>query len=83
MDLNLPVLDGFSAALRLREHEATRTVPIVAVTAYDTQEFRAAARAVGCDDYVAKPIDLQKLRGLLDSYLPAPRAAATAEPVTS
>ena len=73
MDLNMPVLDGFTAALRLRECETTRAVPIVAVTAYDTEEFRAAARAVGCSAYVAKPIDFNKLLSLLDSYLPAGR----------
>src|SRR3712207_3896049 len=58
MDLNMPVLDGFSAALRIRERGAGRDVPIVAVTAYDTTEFRRAAEAVGCNDYVSKPLDL-------------------------
>ena len=83
MDLNLPVLDGFTAAVRLREREATRSVPIVAVTAYDTPEFRAAARAVGCTEYVAKPIDFKRLVALLDTYLPTGRAtAANAETVS-
>ena len=54
MDLNMPVLDGFTATLRIREYERTRDVPVVAVTAFDTAEFRAAAGAVGCCDFVAR-----------------------------
>ena len=45
MDLNMPVLDGFNATLRIREYERTRDVPVVAVTAYDSAESRAAAAA--------------------------------------
>jgi CheY-like chemotaxis protein len=71
MDLNMPVLDGFTATLRIREYERTRDVPVVAVTAYDTAEFRAAAGAVGCCDYVVKPLDLIHLGALLERLLPA------------
>ena len=70
MDLNMPVLDGFNATLRIREYERTRDVPVVAVTAYDSAESRAAAGAVGCCDYVVKPIDLDNLSTLLKRLLP-------------
>lgn len=70
MDLNMPVLDGFTATLRLREDERTRNVPVVAVTAYDTAESRAAANAVGCCEYVVKPLDLDHLASLLERLLP-------------
>ena len=76
MDLNMPVLDGFTATLRIREYERTRDVPVVAVTAYDTEEMRAAAGAVGCCDYVLKPLDPARLDALLKQLLPAHRAAA-------
>jgi CheY-like chemotaxis protein len=76
MDLNMPVLDGFTATLRIREYEPTRDVPVVAVTAYDTEEMRAAAGAVGCCDYVLKPLDPSRLDTLLKQLLPASRAAA-------
>jgi CheY-like chemotaxis protein len=69
MDLNMPVLDGFTAALRIRERAETRAVPIVAVTAYDTVESRRAARAVGCDDYVAKPLDLDEITNIVRRHL--------------
>ena len=69
MDLNMPVLDGFTATLRIREYEQTRDVPVVAVTAYDTAEFRAAASAVGCSDYIVKPLDFERLATLLKKFL--------------
>ena len=71
MDLNMPVLDGFNATLRIREYEQTRDVPVVAVTAYDTAESRAAAGAVGCCDYVVKPLDIEHLSALLRRLLPS------------
>ena len=70
MDLNMPVLDGYNATLRIREYERTRDVPVVAVTAYDSAESRAAAGAVGCCDYVVKPLDLDHLSTLLKRLLP-------------
>ena len=69
MDLNMPVLDGFTATLRIREYESTRDVPVVAVTAYDTAEFRAAASAVGCSEYVVKPLDFERLASVLKQFL--------------
>ena len=69
MDLNMPVLDGFTATLRIREYEQTRNVPVVAITAYDTAEFRAAASAVGCSEYVVKPLDFERLSTLLKKFL--------------
>jgi CheY-like chemotaxis protein len=79
MGLNMPVLDGFNATFRIREYERTRDVPVVAVTAYDTNEFRAAASAVGCCDYVVKPLDLERLGALLERCLPPRPTARTAK----
>ncbi len=69
MDLNMPVLDGFAATLRIRKLEGLGAVPIVAVTAFDTKEFRAAANAVGCSEFVVKPVDFDILTMLLDQLL--------------
>lgn len=79
MDLNMPVLDGFTTTLRIREYEPTRDVPVVAVTAHDTDEFRSAAGAVGCCEYVVKPLDFERLSELLDRLLPTRRT----EPATN
>ena len=78
MDLNMPVLDGFTATLRIREYEPTRDVPVVAVTAHDTEEFRAAAVAVGCCEYIVKPLDFERLSELLDRLMPPRRKAHAA-----
>jgi two-component system cell cycle response regulator DivK len=80
MDLNMPVLDGFTATLRIREYERTRDVPVVAVTAFDTAEFRAAASAVGCCDFVVKPIDHEHLSALITRLLPRRAAANAGDP---
>ena len=78
MDLNMPVLDGFNATLRIREYEATRDVPVIAITAFDTAEFRSAASAVGCTDYVVKPLELERLGELLSRLLPSRGTAQSA-----
>ena len=78
MDLNMPVLDGFTATLRIREYERTRDVPVVALTAFDTAEFRAAAGAVGCCDFVVKPLDPEDLDALITRILPQRAAASEA-----
>ncbi len=77
MDLNMPVLDGFGASLHIRELEGLGSVPIVAVTAFDTMEFRAAAKAVGCNEFVAKPINFDNLTALMDQLLKVQRAGAS------
>jgi CheY-like chemotaxis protein len=79
MDLNMPVLDGFNATLRIREYEPTRDVPVVAVTAYDTEEMRAAAGAVGCCDYILKPLNFERLDSLLKQLLPQRDASHAAQ----
>lgn len=65
MDLSLPLLDGLTATRHIREHEALKKIPIVAVSAHDTADFHADALAAGCNEYVTKPIDFDQLEGLL------------------
>ena len=69
MDLSLPILDGFAATRRIREEARSRDVPIVAVTAHATAEYRVKALAAGCNEYVTKPIDFDKLGYLLNRLL--------------
>jgi two-component system, cell cycle response regulator DivK len=70
MDLSLPILDGLAATRRIRQYEALRRVPIIAVSAHDTSDFHADALAAGCNDYVTKPIDFEQLESLLSHLLP-------------
>ena len=70
MDLNLPVLDGLAATERIRSNPNLRDTIIVALTAYSDQDYRARARAAGCNAFVSKPIDIEWLNELLTELLP-------------
>jgi CheY-like chemotaxis protein len=65
MDLQMPVLDGFTATSLIRRIESTCRVPVIAVSAQSTEDYVAAARRVGCDHFVPKPIDFDLLLGLV------------------
>lgn len=66
MDLNMPLVDGLAATKQIRECEgACRDVPIVAFTAFDTFGMKEAALEAGCDDYLAKPFDFDRLEKVL------------------
>ena len=70
MDLDLPILDGILATQRIRQQtEKQQHVPIVAVTAYPMSYTRVKAFAEGCDEYMAKPIDMTELARLVNRYL--------------
>jgi two-component system cell cycle response regulator DivK len=62
LDLNLPVLDGFEVARRLRQLPWMEGVPVVAVTAYHYHGMREAAIEAGCDEYLPKPVDFDELK---------------------
>jgi CheY-like chemotaxis protein len=70
MDLSLPVIDGWEASRRLKADPDLRHIPVIALTAHAMQGDEAKARACGCDDYLAKPIDeallFEKLGRVLD-----------------
>jgi two-component system cell cycle response regulator DivK len=65
MDLQMPVLDGFTATSIIRRIERTCRVPVIAVSAQSTEDFVAAARRVGCDHFVEKPVDFDHLLKLI------------------
>jgi two-component system cell cycle response regulator DivK len=65
MDVDLPGLDGIGITRRIREDEALRDTFIFIITAFDTPEVRAAAFDAGCNEFLAKPLDVGKLKTLL------------------
>jgi len=69
LDLQLPGMDGLELTRRLRADAHTRSIPIVAVTAYAMKGDEDKARDAGCDDYLVKPIDKRLLRGVVKNYL--------------
>jgi CheY-like chemotaxis protein len=83
MDCQMPVMDGYQAAIRIRRLDgAAGTVPIIAVTAGTLGGGRARCLAAGMDDYVAKPVDGERLAPVLERRLGVRRTAA-GEPVGS
>lgn len=73
MDIGMPELDGLGAARKIREDETLQSVPMVAVTAFETEGFQHAARDAGFDGYLIKPVDFEKLHELMRRLLPVKR----------
>lgn len=72
MKLNLPLVDGFAATRRIRQLAELNSVPIVAVTAYATDDNRLRAYGAGCNEYVTMPVDFDSLAKLLARLLSHP-----------
>ena len=56
MDIQLPGMDGLAATVLLKRDEATRAIPVIALTALAMKGDEARIRAAGCDGYIAKPL---------------------------
>ncbi len=70
MDLNMPQLDGLAATERIRQcRDLCKNVTILAITAHDTIGMKEAAIEAGCDGYLTKPIDFDKLQKIIDRIL--------------
>ena len=69
LDLDLPKLDGMSVTRALRLHSDFKDVPIIILSGHDPSRFRREALKAGCDDYLLKPINFDRLHQLLDRMI--------------
>jgi CheY-like chemotaxis protein len=74
MDLRLPDMDGREVTRLLKADQATRHIPVIALTAHAMEGDRDEAIRAGCDDYDTKPVEmprlLEKIRALLEKKSP-------------
>jgi len=68
MDIQLPDMDGVAALGRLRASAATRSIPVVALTAFAMASDRERLLAAGFDGYLAKPIDIHDFSDRVREY---------------
>lgn len=71
MDLSLPIMDGWEATRKLKADEATRHIPVVALTAHAMTGDREKALEAGCDEFDTKPVELTRLLEKVDALLQA------------
>lgn len=67
MDIKMPIMNGYEAALRIKAEYPN--MPIIAETAYSTESDSDYALNHGCDDFISKPIEKEKLFNLIKKYL--------------
>ena len=80
MDMEMPVMDGFTATKKIREKKKYKDLVIIALTAHAMKEHRNKTLAAGCTDYLSKPVNREKLSRMLSKYLKvSPPAAAETE----
>jgi len=69
MDIQLPIIDGYTAMRKIKANPAWRSIPIIAVTSYALSGEEKKAREAGCDDYIPKPFSPRQLLAKIRQYL--------------
>ena len=69
MDMSLPVIDGWEATRRIKANDATRGIPVIALTAHAMAGDREKAMEAGCEDYDTKPVEMSRLLGKIAALL--------------
>ena len=74
LDINLPDIDGYEVARRLRKSSKSQLayIPIIAITANALKGDAEKALDAGCDVYMSKPINIRELWARLEAYVPSP-----------
>jgi len=69
MDIQMPVMDGYTATLRIRENVQYKELPVIALSANVMKEFVDRSIEVGMSTHLSKPLDVEKLLNTLDQYI--------------
>ncbi len=72
MDIQLPGMDGLQATALLKRDEATRAIPVIALTALAMKGDEERIRAAGCDGYIAKPLAYRDFLAVISEQLASP-----------
>ena len=72
MDIQLPGMDGLEATAQLKRDDATRAIPVIALTALAMKGDEERIRAAGCDGYIAKPMRYQEFLATVAAQLATP-----------
>jgi DNA-binding response OmpR family regulator len=83
LDVNMPEMDGFEVAQRLREKRSTRDLPVIFLTAREAREDRLTGLGLSPDDYMTKPFDVQELRLRVRNSLARAAQTQLRNPVTN
>ena len=70
MDLSLPVMNGWDATKQLKADEATKHIPVIALSAHAMTGARESALEAGCDDFDTKPVELPRLMAKIAALAP-------------
>lgn len=73
MDIMMPEMDGYEAMRRIRADEKNKDIPIIALTAKAMKDDKQKCLEAGANDYLAKPIEIEKLLSLIRVWLPQKR----------
>jgi CheY-like chemotaxis protein len=70
MDIMMPEMDGFTAMREIRKRPEWKKIPIIALTAKAMRDDQEKCLAAGANDYIAKPLDVEKLLSLIRVWMP-------------